>query len=460
MKSLFAKIFLWFWASLAVLVIVSYGMMRLASRDSDAIAHRWGDPFAVHADYARDALSREGRAGLETFLARMDSMSRLHAFVVDRTGRELRGNEVPPEARALALDLLSGSGTGRRENGNRECYAYLLGSAADLDSSALLLEPPARPRGPRFPRPPHDASAIVAMIAIGGILCFALARHVTAPVGRLRRAVAKLSGGDLSARVAGAPASGGDELAALGRDFNLMAERIESLVASHQRLLRDVSHELRSPLARIRVAVGLAQQAPSDPAEALITRIEREAERLESLIAEILTLSHLEARTGSGTPERFDLTELVFEIADDARFEAAAKECGVRFDARGEIFVLGEFSLLRSAIENVVRNAVRVSPPGSSIEIELEREPGGAGGVVVVRVLDRGPGVPASDLERIFDPFARGEEARDRQSGGVGLGLAIARRAIESHSGRIGARLRPEGGLIVEMRLPEAGAAA
>jgi two-component system sensor histidine kinase CpxA len=429
-------------------------MMRLVSRDPGADSRRWGNPFAVHADYARDALAREGRAGLETFLARMDSLTRFHTYVVDRQGRELRGSEVPAEIEMAAREALAGRVADRREFGDRECYTFLLGSSADLDSSVLVLEPPQRPHGPRFPRPPHDASAIIVLIVIGGVLCFALARHVSAPVGRLRSAVAKFAGGDLSARVAGAPASGGDEIAALGRDFNLMAERIESLVFSHRRLLRDVSHELRSPLARIRVAIGLAQQAPREPAEALVGRVEREAERLESLIAQILTLSHLETRTRVDAPEPVDLTGLVREVAEDARFEAAAKECGVRFEPGGEIFVTGEYSLLQSAIENVVRNAIRVSPPGASVDIELEQGAATGGDSVIVRVLDRGPGVPVGELERIFDPFTRGEESRDRQSGGVGLGLAIARRAIESHEGSIRAQLRPGGGLVIEMRLP------
>lgn len=430
-------------------------MMRLVSRDQAPNAQRWGDPFSVHADYARDALAREGRAGLEMFLARIDSQSRFHAYVVDRAGNEIRGADLPDEVGGMVREVLAGRSPGRLEAGGREYHAYLLGASADLDSSVLLLEPPPRPHGPRPPRPPHDASVIIVLIAIGGVLCFALARHVTAPVGRLRTAVGKLAGGDLSARVGGAPASGGDELAALGRDFNQMAERIESLVAAHRRLLRDVSHEIRSPLARIRVAIGLAQQAPREPVDALVGRIEREAERLEALIAQILTLSQLEARTGARETERFDLNGIVREIAEDARFEAAVEGCEVRFEAAGQIFVEGELSLLRSAIENVVRNAVSVSPAGSTVEVEVEVVRRAEGGdFVSVTVLDRGPGVPPAELERIFDPFTRGEESRDRQFGGVGLGLAIARRAVESHSGTIVARLRPGGGLVVEFRLP------
>jgi two-component system sensor histidine kinase CpxA len=274
--------------------------------------------------------------------------------------------------------------------------------------------------------------------------------------------VRKLASGDLSARFEENRAMGEDELSSLGRDFNRMAERIESLVLSHRQLLRDVSHELRSPLARIRVALGLAQQQ-ADPAQAqLLARIEHEAERLETLIAQVLTLSRLESGAGATTREPFDLGELVDGIAEDARFEAVAKGVEVLVTgAQDAMTVNGEVSVARSAIENVVRNAIRVSAAGSAVEIELglRSDPEAARVRAVLRVLDRGPGVPEAELERIFEPFTRGEKARERMSGGVGLGLAIARRGIESHGGTILARAREGGGLVIEMEIPVRGPA-
>jgi two-component system sensor histidine kinase CpxA len=464
MKTLFAKIFIWFFMSLAVLILASFGMTRLTSRDPATVVRRWGDPFRLHADYARETLARDGRDGLVKLLDRMDQTSRLHAFVIDREGHEVRGLPIPAGVDSLSRRILAGQGTGFNDVERHPSFAYPLGAGAGLDSSVLVLMPPSGPPRHILPfvhLPPHDAWIVVVLIGIGGIFCYGLARHITSPVTRLRSAVAKLAAGDLSARVEGNRAIGGDELTALGRDFNRMAERIESLLAAHRQLLRDLSHEIRSPLARIRVAIGLAQQQPDgarldhEAIGPLLARIEREAERLESLIAQILTLSRLETRSNTTNVEALDLNELVQGIVEDARFEATAKGVDVRLKAATKVRVKGEISVLRSAIENVIRNAVRASSAGSAVEIELMVRPTQTNGDnAVLSVLDRGPGVSEQELETIFEPFTRAEKSRDRMSGGVGLGLAIARRGIESHHGRIHALLRTGGGLVIEIRLP------
>ncbi len=475
MKTLFAKIFIWFYVSLAVLVLASFGMTRLTSRDPATVVRHWGDPFRLHADYAREILARDGREGLVKLLDRMDQTSRLHAFVIDREGHEIRGLPAPAGADSLARRILAGHETGFNDAERHPAFAYPLGEGAGLDSSVLVLMPPPGPPRRILPflrLPPHDAWIAVVLIAIGGVLCYGLARHITSPVTRLRSAVAKLAAGDLSARVEGNRAMGGDELTALGSDFNRMAERIESLLAAHRQLLRDLSHEIRSPLARIRVAIGLAQQSQNgshpeavvgastghEPIGPLPARIEHEIERLEALISQILTLSRLETRSPATNAESFDLNELVQGIAEDARFEATAKGVEVRLRSTAKVRVNGEVSVLRSGIENVVRNAVRASPSGSAVEIDLMVRPTQTNGPnAVLSVLDRGPGVSTQELETIFEPFTRAEKARDRMSGGVGLGLAIARRGIESHHGRIHALLRSGGGLVVEMRIPIEG---
>lgn len=461
MKTLFAKIFIWFFLSLAVMILASYGMTRLTEMQRpESVVRHWGDPFRIHADYAREALARDGRSGLVRALERMDSDSRLHAYVIDRRGVELRGKPVPDGLDRLTHRVLAGRGTGFLEMDGRPYFVYGLGASADVDSSVLVLAPPPGPERHRpFRLPPHGSVIVIGLIVIGGVLCYALAGYVTSPVGRLRRAVRRLAAGDLSARFEGARAMGEDELSSLGQDFNRMAERIESLVGSHRQLLRDVSHELRSPLARIRVAIGLAQQQADASQSQLLARIEREVERLESLIGQVLVLSRLESGAGTGEREPFELGDLVDGIAEDARFEAGAKDIEVQVrGSREPMIVEGDAELIRSAIENVVRNAVRVSPAGSAVEIELglRRDAGNAPGQVAISVLDRGPGVPEEDLERIFEPFARSEKARDRASGGAGLGLAIALRGIGSHGGTIRARAREGGGLLVEMTLPEA----
>jgi two-component system sensor histidine kinase CpxA len=239
------------------------------------------------------------------------------------------------------------------------------------------------------------------------------------------------------------------------RDFDGMAERLENLVEAQARLLNDISHELRSPLARLNVALGLARQRANAESGPMLDRIELEASRLNELIGRILTLARLEdgEQRLPSTPVLLD--EVVLSVAEDAEFEAQARGCHVSSTIPlGSWGVRGDPSLLHSAIENVVRNAIRYTREGTTVEIRLEMTDSSGGGDAVVRVTDCGSGVPADALEKLFQPFYRLDDARGRQTGGVGLGLAITERAVRFHGGRVVARNRPEGGLMVEIRLP------
>jgi two-component system sensor histidine kinase CpxA len=251
-----------------------------------------------------------------------------------------------------------------------------------------------------------------------------------------------------------------DELAQLMRDFDRMAERIEALMDAQSRLLKDVSHELRSPLARLSVALGLARQRAAPETEGALNRIELEADRLNQLIQRLLTISRLETGTDGIRKTQVSLRELVEQVVHDAEYEAQGRRCGVSAEPTDEYVVEADPALLRSAIENVVRNAVRYTAAGTDVEIRLERRIGDHGGEIAVRVIDSGPGVPEEALERIFQPFYRIDDARNRQTGGAGLGLSIADRAVRLHGGRVHASNRPEGGLEVEIRIPAAPAFA
>jgi two-component system sensor histidine kinase CpxA len=277
---------------------------------------------------------------------------------------------------------------------------------------------------------------------------------MTSPLARLRKAAQSLAAGDLTART-GAPLRGrSDELAELMRDFDRMAERIEGLVESQSRLLKDVSHELRSPLARLNVALGLARQKASPEVDGSLNRIETEADRLNQLIQRLLTISRLESGTDGVHKTKLSLRELVEHVARDAEYETPGRGCEVSADPTDEFLVEGDPELLRSAIENVVRNATRYTAEGTVVEIRLERQTNESGVEAVVRVLDSGPGVPNEALEKIFQPFYRLDDARNRQTGGAGLGLSIADRAVRLHGGQLRASNRPEGGLEVEIRIP------
>jgi two-component system sensor histidine kinase CpxA len=293
----------------------------------------------------------------------------------------------------------------------------------------------------------------IAVLLTAGIFCYFLARYLSSPVVKLRAATQQLAGGDLSARVGAATSRRRDELADLGRDFDVMAERIESLMASQQRLLHDISHELRSPLARLKIALELARQSDGQDALWALDRIEREADRLNDLIGQLLTLARLENDQPKAGKEPVDLRELVDDIVFDANFEASNYNRAVKVIASQDCTIEGDEQLLRSAIENVVRNAVSYTAEGTTVEISLRRQDDD-GGRVVINALDKGAGVPQAALAEIFRPFYRVEDARDRQSGGIGLGLSISRRAVQAHGGTVTASNAPDGGLLVVISLP------
>lgn len=284
-----------------------------------------------------------------------------------------------------------------------------------------------------------------------GSLIFAalLAWYFSKPIRSLRAAFAAVAEGNLDPRLG--PSMGGrrDELADLGRNFDAMASHLRALMDGQRRLLHDVSHELRSPLARLQAAIGLARQQP-DKLDASLQRIERESVRMDRLVGELLTLSRLEAGVTGSLEDEVDMGELLSGVVDDARFEAEAKGCRVEFDACGVALVRGRAELLHRAIENVLRNAVRHTPEGGSVRVETlydakERQ-------WRLEILDQGPGVAEKDLGAIFEPFFRGGGATGGE--GHGLGLAIARRVVLAHGGTICASNRPGGGLRVEIALP------
>lgn len=300
---------------------------------------------------------------------------------------------------------------------------------------------------PRRGLPPPILAALVGLLASLAASAL-LAWYFSRPIRHLRGALGQIAEGRFDTRVQQLMAGRRDELADLGRDVDSAARKLDQLVTSQRRLLHDVSHELRSPLARLQAAVGLARQDPAKLA-ATFDRIELETARLDGLVGELLTLSRLEAGV-EGEPKRLlDVMELAAGIAEDAAFEAAAAGRDLVFVGSGEFFIAGRPELLQRAIENVLRNAVKFTRPGTAVEVSAGLS---APGRLRIAVCDRGPGVPEVELESIFLPFRRA--AGNTGAEGVGLGLAIARRAVEVHGGSIRATNRSEGGLCVEIVLP------
>jgi two-component system sensor histidine kinase CpxA len=314
-----------------------------------------------------------------------------------------------------------------------------------------------------FPRGLFGWERWIVSIIVSGLICYWLTRYLTRPILRLREAARRISSGDLSARLESSLTRRHDEFGELVRDFNTMADRIESLVAAQRQLLSDISHELRSPLARMNLALELARQRSGPESAAVLDRMEREADRLNDLIGNLLTIARLDSKAPAPEASVVDLADLVHEVAADAQFEARSRNCDVKVTASDPCNTRGNSDLLRSAIENVVRNAVRYTEEGSSVEISLLCPANGSPSArrAIIRVRDHGPGVPESELLNVFRPFYRVEAARERKSGagaGVGLGLAITKRALDLYNGSVVARNAEGGGLEVEIALPVVGA--
>lgn len=428
MGRLFWKFFFAFWLAL-LLAAVGVGAAVWLHRQASSEAAAANPRAALLLDSGAAVLRQGGPEVMREVLrewARAPGVSRL--FVLDAAGRDLLGREPPGEPRA---DLAQAA--------SRQIVLP--------DGRAYTLVVSGRPLAGRPPR--HDPPSPMVPLGVGLLasLVFsaALAWYVAQPIRHLRGALRAVSEGRLETRVQAAMGGRSDELADLGRDFDRMAQQLQAQIAAQRRLLHDVSHELRSPLARLHAAIGLARQDPAK-LEATLARIERESARLDELVGEVLTLSRLEAGTPGAPAAAVDLMEMVASIADDAGFETEASGRQVRFSGDGEVIATVRGELLYRAYENVIRNATKYTAPGGTVAVRA----GASAGNFEVVVADQGPGVPETDLEVIFEPFHRAES----NTSGYGLGLAIARRALESHGGRVSARNRQAGGLEVTLTLP------
>jgi two-component system sensor histidine kinase CpxA len=367
---------------------------------------------------------------------------------------------VPPGTASEPLrqaETLSGQQPGKQDNTPTK----------ESSASRTQTDPaPLEERSPHeLPHPPRISDQLVqyfgnfgsylfVALCAAGLTWYGLFRYSTVPLRRLRTVTQQLAGGDLSARVGEGLIHRKTEVADLGRDVDRMAERIESLVGAHQRLIRDVSHELRSPLARLNVALELARQSAGPTHSAPFDRIERESDRLNELIGQLLMLTKLESESGTIQRADFDITALIDEIAQDVDFEAKGNDRRVETALSEQVTLNGNKELLRQAVENLVRNAARYTDAGTAVEISLRKRESGGRKWAHIEVRDQGPGVPESKLFDIFRPFYRVNDARERQSGGTGVGLAISDRAVRLHGGSLRAFNAPGGGLIMEMELP------
>lgn len=452
MRSLFLRIFLWFWATvivtgIALIVTLTIEPRSLPPRLSTApgdLAHHWGMMAVQTAE-------REGIGSASIYLEKNASETHLASCLFDSTGKVLGGSHCEG-----FLDMA------RHVTSSREpdySMKYGIGRTAIMvpgPSGQQYIFATELPTGPRAALRMNRRAIFLewgVALLVSGLICYLLTRHLTTPILRLQEMSQRITVGDLSVRAGVELSQRRDEFGKLVRDFNAMASKIEELISRQRQLTSDVSHELRSPLARLNVALDLGRERKgNDPA---FDQMEADIALLDEMVGRLLTIAKLDIGAPQVAMAEVDLQDVVAQIVRDAEFESRESNRGISLVCSGQCVVWGSAELLRSAVENVVRNAVRYTESGSAVEVHMECEGLPHKPSVRLTVRDYGPGVPESELGKIFQPFYRVATARDRQSGGTGLGLAIAERVVRIHGGTIRAENAAPRGLKIEIVLPQ-----
>lgn len=434
MKSLFSKILLWLLATAFVAVIgfvvISAVLASVSPRAREPVLRA----VRFLAGEVTHAYEEGGERALADILNRIDAAYDFRGVLTDDSGRALSG----PREDFTAL-VAQAKRRAIFRDPSRRALVFAASSQGNRGRYWLLLLVPGERFGFWFRFRQTLTLPHLWLLACILLLSYALARHITKPVQELRTAAERLGQGDFGARVRSTRI---DEMGELAQTFDKMAERIEHSLTAQRQLLQDVSHELRSPLSRLSVAVELARSS-SNPGEAL-DRVEREAARLNDLVAELLAMTREQLQ-----PSEVNLAGLLGAVVDDAQIEAQARQCRVVLDGAPELDIEADPKLLWRAVENVTRNAIQYTAPGTDVKVGAHQR----NGQIEISVQDAGPGVPEDSLDRIFDAFYRVGRDRDRSTGGVGLGLSIARRAVELHGGAIRAS-NTQPGLRVVISLP------
>jgi len=431
-RTLFAKTLLWFLGSTVLTMAAFFFASALNFNSGGQRQGPFGMLVALQFAQAREAYEVGGKTELAKTMERIHSVTHGESYLTDANGRDLLSGEDRSDLRkhvqpsSIFPQVRRERSVIARQSPDDRYWYFVVVNRGNWFTS--------------FVRPEQAMAILVVLV----FLSYFFARHLTNPVRKLRQAVDRFGLGDLTARVG---LQRKDELGQLARTFDQMADRTATLLTAERRLLQDISHELRSPLARLSVAVELARS--DEDLDSHLNRIQKEADRLNSLVGELLQVTRAEGDPSKRKMEPVPVDRLVAEVVDDCRIEAEARGCTAQVIQTKHATIAGDAELLRRAVENVVRNAIRYSPAGTTVEVTVDRNDEH----VAVTVRDYGPGVPEDAIPRIFDPFYRVDTDRNRNSGGVGLGLAIAKRAVELHKGRLWA-VNATPGLIVKMEMP------
>jgi two-component system, OmpR family, sensor histidine kinase CpxA len=452
MKSLFLKIFLWFWMAF-VIVGATLAIVVAITRSNEAMIARLSLYLPLETRLAADIYDREGKIGLRHHFDQVTDSGAIEPYLFDENWKEVLGRTPPARAVEFAKaaredEPLISISTGKNGFAAQEAIGasgkrYTALVVTHTPSAAYLI------RGLGF----RTLFGLLGILLVGGVFCFWLARHIANPVVQLSEAAGRIADGWLDTRSDRSILLRRDEIGRLCVSFDRMAERIESLVHGQQRLFGDVSHELRSPLARLSVAEGLLRQCPPEERAEYLDRIAIEVEHLDQLIGQLLTLARIDSRADTSRTEKVELSSLIQEVAVDGNFEAQTKSCSVKVGSMEACTTSGARDQLRRAIENVVRNAIRYTQPSTDVEITLHEQCAPALSRAVIQVRDHGPGVSSEHLEKIFLPFYRIPAINGDPTGGAGLGLAITERVVRMYGGSVSATNAPDGGLIVNLEL-------
>ncbi|MDD2716181.1 MAG: ATP-binding protein [Candidatus Wallbacteria bacterium] len=462
-KRIFLKIYLSFWVAVLSSFVIQITWDRLTESrpDWDRMPNPFEETLPIYGQAMLGCHLSGNQAALEEISAQLEKSPGLSILILNQDRQEISSRLIPEKGMDLAVKAIE-SGTTEVAPPGEQMWTAVPFTGIDGIKYVALCDlspafhhgphpgPPGKPRG----MPMHPVFSLLIILLTSGAVCYWLAGYLTSPVISLREMAGRFAGGDLKVRIGSQYGGRKDELSELAADFDRMAERIESLLTLQRQLLGDISHELRSPLARLNVALELARKQTGPEAAKILDRIEQEAESLNQMIGQVLMLTRLEGGFDKIQLTHVNLMELVQGIAEDGNFEAKGSDRSVVLKGSAECTVHGNAELLRRAIENVVRNAIRYTDEQTEVEIDISRVEEQSMASAVVTVRDHGPGVPEAELSNLFRPFYRVSVARDRQTGGTGLGLAITERSVCLHGGKIRALNAKGGGLIVEMKLP------
>jgi two-component system sensor histidine kinase CpxA len=451
MPRLFVKIFLSFWVTV---VVIGISLVLAFMLQPSNVPSQWhaglADTTRFFGTAAVRAFERGGASSAVEYIHSLSEDAHIHGCVFDASGNALAG-ESCAELSGLAARLVRGDSSAQdMRRGLTRIAVFVTGpdGRTFIYASELLSGP-----GAAFGmRPGVVLFRVGVAFIVSGLVCYFLTRYLTAPILRLRAVAQMISEGQLGMRADAKLELRRDEFGDLVRDFNLMAGKTENLISSQRQLMYDVSHELRSPLARMNVALDLLHRRVGD--DSAIRHMETDLQRLNELITRLLTVAKLDAANALQSHVRVNLTELVASIAVDAEFEAQEKGNQVVVVPEADLIIFGDPNLLRSAIENVLRNAMRYTRTGTAVEVVLQANQASGSNEALISVRDHGTGVPEDELSNIFKPFYRVTDAPASEPTGAGLGLAIAERIITLHQGRIRAINEPDGGLRIEMIFP------